>query len=235
MPSGKWGLMSRTTAPLTEPTSETVAPGIKWGPISAAISPQTPTGTQTITRSAPATAAALGSTTWSARPSSATRWRVAAERAVATISRTVPCARAAWAIEELIRPTPIKARRLYNGACRLTLKSLQTESGVPLGPSQKFAERADHQPVCFFAADGHAECIRQLVRADLTQNEAARSEERIGVLGGASPGFRKMDEQKIGDVRRHRQSELLKLPCQPAKPTIVVLARALLMGVVFDR
>ena len=51
--------MSRTTAALTEPTSETVAPGIRCGPISAATSPQAPTGTQTMTRSAPATAAAL--------------------------------------------------------------------------------------------------------------------------------------------------------------------------------
>ena len=34
---------------------------------------------------------------------------------VATISRTAPCARAARAIEEPIRPTPISARRLNSG------------------------------------------------------------------------------------------------------------------------
>ncbi len=55
--------MSRTTAPLTEPTSETVAPFIRCGPISFATSPQAPTGMQTMTRSAPSTAAALLSTT----------------------------------------------------------------------------------------------------------------------------------------------------------------------------
>ena len=35
---------------------------------------------------------------------------------LATISRTAPCARAARAIEEPMRPTPISARRLNNGA-----------------------------------------------------------------------------------------------------------------------
>ena len=38
-----------------------------------------------------------------------------AERAVATISRTKPCARAARAIEPPIRPTPISARRSNRG------------------------------------------------------------------------------------------------------------------------
>jgi len=48
---GKCGAMSRTIAPLTEPTSDTVAPAASLGPISSAISPQTPTGAQTMTRS----------------------------------------------------------------------------------------------------------------------------------------------------------------------------------------
>ena len=33
-PVGRCGAMSRTTAPLTEPTSETIAPGLRCGPIS---------------------------------------------------------------------------------------------------------------------------------------------------------------------------------------------------------
>ena len=107
--------MSRTTEPLTEPTSETVAPALRCGPISAATAPHAPTGMQTITRSAPFAASALVATTLSAMPSSTTRLRVASERAVATISFTTPCSRAARAIEEPIRPTPISARRSNNG------------------------------------------------------------------------------------------------------------------------
>ena len=114
-PAGRCGAISRSTEPLTEPTSDTIAPGLRCGPISRATAPQAPTGMQTMARSAPSTAAALVSTTWSARPSSAIRRRVAAERAVATIERTAPCVRAARAIEEPIRPTPINARRLKRG------------------------------------------------------------------------------------------------------------------------
>ena len=110
-PAGMWGAMSRTTAALTEPTSETVAPGFRCGPMSFATAAQAPIGTQTITRSAPATAAALLSTTSSASPSSRMRCRVGSERDVATISRTRPSARAARAIEPPIRPTPISVRR----------------------------------------------------------------------------------------------------------------------------
>ena len=50
--AGKCGAMSRTTAPLTEPTSETIAPGFRWAAISCATGPQAPTGMQRITRSA---------------------------------------------------------------------------------------------------------------------------------------------------------------------------------------
>ena len=51
--------MSRTTVPFTEPTSDTIAPGARCGPISFATGPQAPTGMQTMTRSAPSTAAAF--------------------------------------------------------------------------------------------------------------------------------------------------------------------------------
>ena len=114
-PAGMWGDISFTTAPLTEPTSDTTAPGARCGPISAATVPHAPTGIETMTRSAPSAAAALVSTTWSARPSSAIRRRVAAERAVAMMDPAAPCARAARAMEEPIRPIPISATRLKTG------------------------------------------------------------------------------------------------------------------------
>ena len=139
--------MSRTMAPLTEPTSETTAPGLRWVPISRAISPQAPTGAQAMTRSAPAAAAALVSTTWSASPSSATRRRVAAERAVATISRTAPCARAARAIEEPIRPTPSSARRLNSGADAAFFVTASRRLG------QEILERGDDEAVRLLGAN----------------------------------------------------------------------------------
>ena len=88
-----------------------MAPARKCGAISRAAAPHWPTGMQTMTRSAPSTAAALVLTTWSAMPSSMTRRRVAADRAVATMLPARFCARAARAIDDPIRPTPIRARR----------------------------------------------------------------------------------------------------------------------------
>ncbi len=108
--------MSRTTAPLTEPTSETIAPGLRCGAISCATAPQAPTGMHRMTRSASSTASALVSTTESVMPSSLTRARVLAERAVVTISPASPCSRAARAIEPPISPKPISAILLNGGA-----------------------------------------------------------------------------------------------------------------------
>src|SRR5271170_631177 len=225
-PGGSCGAMSRTIAPLTDPTSETTAPGLSRGAISLAISPHTPTGAQTMTRSAPAAAAALVSTTWSASPSSATRRRVAAERALAAISRTAPCARAARAIDEPIRPTPIRARRLKIGA------------GVATGSRrfrQEVLERRDHKSVRFLGADRHAQRVRQFVSRGLPQDQPARGEERVRILGGAALVVRKMDQHEIGDARRHLEAEFANFGHEPIKPARIVLARALLMRDVFDR
>ena len=153
---------------------------------------------------------------------------------VATTSPTTPCARAAWTIDEPIRPQPINARRSYSGAVRLTLNSLSGWFCAPLSLaslSQKFFQRGDHEPVRFFGADTHSQRIRQLVAADLTQNESARGEERVGVLGGTSLRVREMDEQEIGDARGHLEPELFEFLRQPGEPAIVVLTRALLVCV----
>src|SRR6478736_7941071 len=45
-PSGRCGETASTTEPLTEPTSETIAPCFSEDAISAATGPQAPTGTQ---------------------------------------------------------------------------------------------------------------------------------------------------------------------------------------------
>ena len=148
-------------------------------------------GAQTITRSAPATAAASVSTTWSAMPSSAMRRRVAAERALAAISRTAPCVRAARAIDEPIRPTPISARRLKSGAGLVT-------ASRRLG--QKFAKRGNDEPVRLFGADGHAQRIRQLIGRGLPQNEPSCREKGVRILGG--PAFGLAENESARNWRR---------------------------------
>ena len=109
--SGRCGATASITAAFTEPTSLTVAPGFRCGPISAATSPIAPTGTQSTTRSAPATASAAVSTTRSQSPSSAATARVSAERAVPTISPARPSRRIRRPIDPAISPSPISATR----------------------------------------------------------------------------------------------------------------------------
>ena len=122
--------------------------------LGCATAPQAPTGMQTITRSAPSTAAALVSTTWSAMPSSATRLRVAAERAVATI----------------VLHDALRARRARDrGADQADADQRQAvEEGLchavtPSSPMNS-ASAFDHEPVRLLAADRHAQRIRQLDR-----------------------------------------------------------------------
>src|SRR6202453_5210174 len=131
------------------------------------------------------------------------RRRVSAARAVATISRTAPCARAARAMDEPISPTPIRARRLNIGA---TLRVFSVAT-VLRRPSKKLTERFDEEPIGVFGADAHAQRIRQLVGADLTQDEAARGKESVGLLRRPPFGRRKVDQQKIGDAWRDFKAE----------------------------
>src|SRR3984893_8304159 len=218
--------MSRSTAPLTEPTSETMAPGAMAAPISAATAPQAPTGTQTMMQSAPFAASALVSTTWSAILSSRTRSRVACERAVATIERTAPSARAARAFEEPISPTPISARRskitgTFLGTGRLT--------------GHELAECGNHELVRLFGTDAHAERIRQVVSAGLPQYEAALHQECVGIFRRSSAPLREMDEDEIGNARRHLKPERADVLLDPGEPFRVVRDRALEMRGIAER
>jgi len=110
-PCGTCGATALITARLTEPTSVSVAPGARCGPISSATAPIAPTGTQSTTRSAPCTASAALSVTRSTRPISRATPRVSAERAVPTISPASPARRIASDIEPAISPSPIRATR----------------------------------------------------------------------------------------------------------------------------
>src|ERR1700680_4751443 len=170
--AGMCGRIAAMTAPLTEPTSETIAPFFNFGPISAATAPLAPTGTQTMTQSAPSAASALVSTTRSESFNSTTRLRVAAERAVATMIFAAPCARAARAIEEQIGRARTTASRSKIGA-------------VPLAtarPVEKLLERAHRELIRLLGAHAHAQRARQVIGLEPAQHQAALHEEVVGVL-----------------------------------------------------
>ena len=222
------GAMSRTIAPLTEPTSDTTAPGLRCGAISfgdvaagadrRADDDQIGAGD----RGGVGLHHLIGEAELGDAPA-----RRAPSAALATISRTAPCARAARAIEEPIRPTPISARRLNSGA------GLVTASRPSF--ARKSLSAATTSRLASSVPTRHAQRVRQLVGRGLPQDQAARGEESIRVLGRAAFGFRKMDQHEIGDARRHFQAKLADLGRQPGEPARVVLARAFLVLHVLDR
>ena len=108
-PLGMCGSMSAITVCFTEPTSDTMQPGLSDEAIAAAAGPQAPTGVQTITRSASFTAAARSVPQWSASFSLLARAAVSALRVAATIDVASPRLRASSAIEPPISPMPISA------------------------------------------------------------------------------------------------------------------------------
>ena len=72
-PAGAAACMASDTLPLTEPTSETVAPAFRCGAMVAMTSATASTGVAKITRSACATALPRSASTASAIPSAVTR------------------------------------------------------------------------------------------------------------------------------------------------------------------
>ncbi len=120
--------MSRTTAALTEPTSVTIAPGLRLGAISAASAAHAPTGTDRMTRSAPFTASPACTQPRSTRRKVSAVSIVALVRAAPVIMRESPLRRIAWLIEEPMRPMPIRA------TCSNMGSDLISDLGADLGP-----------------------------------------------------------------------------------------------------
>src|SRR5271154_3730495 len=109
-------------------------------------------------------------------PSSMTRRRVAAERAVATMLRTAFCARAARAIEEPISPTPISARRSNSGSAM----------GCGRRPSQESRQGRDDFAIGLLAPHAHAQRMGQAISADLAQDQPAGGEKLVGLRRSAA-------------------------------------------------
>src|SRR5262249_34514342 len=66
-------------------------------------------------------------------------------------------------------------------------------------------------------------------------NESARREERVGVFGSPSLRLREVNEQEVRRAWGYCQPKLFEFLRQPGEPAIVVLARAFLVRVIFDR
>ena len=140
-----------TTACLTEPTSDTMAPGFSAGAMPAATAPHAPTGTQKMTRSAPRTASAADRRgRRRARPSAVNALQRPAMRSHATMVRARFLRRATRASDEPIRPSPTMTSRSKSGSG----SAVADPSAMA---SQEIAQRVDDEAIGFFRADRQAQ------------------------------------------------------------------------------
>src|SRR5215218_1484583 len=217
------------TEAFTEPTSDTMQPGFKPGLMASATVPQTPTGTQRITRSASLTPAATSVVASSAIPSSRTRSTTASLASAATMERARLRCLAARAIDEPIRPRPTRATRSKSGVSREEPR----RSGI--FPAHEITQSRHHETIRLLVAHGQAQRVRQAVSIDPAQDEPAAGEEGIGVLRGQALFLREVDQQEIADARRDLQAQSHDFAGEPGEPSLVVLDRLREMSLVLDR
>src|ERR1700719_3857913 len=161
---------------LTDPTSDTIAPGLRCGPISRAIAPMTPTGAQRMTRSAASTAAAAVSMTRSASASSIALARTALDVSVAMISCASPLRGQPRARDEPIRPMPMRARRWNKGSLSGPPRPSGTRGAFKL---DEVLEGLDNETVRFPGADREPQAMWQPVFADSAQDQPPGQKEAV--------------------------------------------------------
>ena len=180
--------MSRTTEPLTEPTSDTIAPFIRCGPISFAT-----------------VAAGADRNADDDEVGALDRGGVALDDLIgeAELGHALARLRRARGGDDRARRA-LRARGARDRAAdqadadqRQAVEERLLQLGHA-GLPQELGERLDHEPVGLLAADRHAQRVRQLVGADLAQDEAALRQEGVGLGGGAALGVGEMDQHEVG-------------------------------------
>src|SRR3984885_11982113 len=216
------------TAPLTEPTSDTIAPCLSAGAMARPIASLAPTGAHRMTQSALLTARAKSSVTTSPSPRAFARSKTAMDVSARTMRRAAWRWRAARAIDEPISPIPIIASSSKIGSARGAPTRSITFASHELG------ERSNHALVGFLAADRQTQGPRQAIRSDHPKNESPRAEERIRVRGGPARFLREGQQQKISDAWRDPDSQFRDRLGEPRKPKGVVRDCSIDMRRVFE-
>src|ERR1700733_1479540 len=216
------------TAPLTEPTSDTMAPCFSAGAMARAIASLAPTGAQRMTQSAVATARARSSVTRSPSPKAFARSKTEMDESARTIRRAARRWRAARAIDEPISPTPIIASSSKIGSARGAPSRSITFA------SHELAERCDHASIGLLAADRHAQGVRQSIGGDGAKNESPRAQEHISVCGRSARFVREGQQQKVSDAWRDSDPKLSDRLSEPREPNGIVRDCAIDMRRVFD-
>src|ERR1700729_4607867 len=211
------------TAPLTEPTSDTIAPCWSAGAMARPIVSLAPTGAHRMTQSAVTTARARSSVTTSPNPSAFARSKTAMDESARMMRRAACRWRAARAIDEPISPPPIIVSSSKIGSARGAPSRSITFA------SHKLGERRNHAFIGLLAPDRHAQGVRQTIGGDGAKNESARAQERICVRGGPARFLREGQQKKISDAWRDLDPQLGDRLGEPGKPERIVRNCALNM------
>src|SRR6478735_720298 len=105
---------------------------------------------------------------------------------------------AARASDDPISPRPTITRRSNMGSLRGGPRRSGMGPALIGGPAlQEIAQGGDDEPVGFLVADGEAQAVRQAVRIDTAQDQAARRQERVRVLRGPSRFRWEVDQEEV--------------------------------------
>ena len=194
-PAGICGPTSRSTAVFTEPTSLTIAPGLRAGAISLASSPND--AHRSRQHDQIGVAYAFGDVVMH-RVGKTHRARSLAGFLTMGIARDV-----AGDLPAPNRHAPSTTRSGRHRSARLFRRPVSRRRSfrAPL----KFRQRRDHPAVGVFGADGETQAMWQAVIGDGTQNQPARTEKSVSFRAGFDIG--EMDQNEVSDAVVHAQSQ----------------------------
>ena len=220
-PAGRCGAIAAITAPLTEPTSETIAPGLRCGAISArhrAVGADRHAKDDEIGARAPPPASVGDDLVAEPERLGASRAHrrigVGRRRSSRATLRAAPRARSTSRSGR----RPMIASRSKSGASSGAPRRVSSRRP----PLMNSASAATTPSVRLFGADRQAQAIGQAVAGDRAQDEAARAQERRRPSFAVRPAVaRKTQQQEIADARRHLDAE----PGDLARPATAASAR----------
>src|SRR5471030_3134294 len=126
----------------------------------------------------------------SQKPSFAARSSTSGLASWPAISFANPPRRAAWAMEEPIRPRPMMAI-LFIGS---------------ISGRHELLQQRHRQPILFFGAHRYAQAIRQPIAGNTAQDDAAFHQKGVRLGGGLFAVSRKMNQHEIGHAVVHARA-----------------------------
>ena len=222
-PAGMCGSMSAITACFTEPTSETMQPGLSAGRDRRG---------RPRRRRRPACRRSPGRRPCTAAARSVPQWSTSFSRlAVAAVSALRVAATIGWRGRACARRARSSRR---SGRCR-SGRSCRTSarSGVICLRRRSGCSEAAHGLHLGLGADGDAQMLGQAVARDHARDQPVVHQPVVG--GGRALLRAEADRQEVADAGQRLQAELARSRREPGQPDVVVGAAGIGVGDVLQR